>query len=320
MEGQRELRRCDLIAQTASETYAKTERTRADPERAVPQFDRSEFAKDSPGGPFCRECRGPIRDEYYDVGGIVVCSICHMKRGRARGRLIRCFKALLFGSLAAAVGAGIYRAIMFGTGWNFSLVAVLVGYMVGGAVKTGSGERGGRFYQFLAMFLTYSALVGMFVPELWQALGSSSKKGKEAENQIEKEIRQEVKTDPGRNADAKLAENSALPKAEARPVAAASKPALEAEAKSTPAAHDLKGRPEDAGERRRPRGAFQVLYLLVMLLLTLILLIGLIYAVPLLVAIHSPISLFIFGIALWQAWMMTRAVDIPVTGPYRIRG
>ena len=294
---------------------------RADPERAVPQFDRSEFAKDSPGGPFCRECRGPIRDEYYDVGGIVVCSICHMKRGRARGRLIRCFKALLFGSLAAAVGAGIYRANMFGTGWNFSLVAVLVGYMVGGAVKTGSGERGGRFYQFLAMFLTYSALVGMFVPELWQALGSSSKKGKEAENQIEKEIRQEVKTDPGRNADAKLAENSALPKAEARPVAAASKPWR---SKRRPrAGPPRRSEGPTRGRRRarqRLRGAFQVLYLLVMLLLTLILLIGLIYAVPLLVAIHSPISLFIFGIALWQAWMMTRAVDIPVTGPYRIRG
>ena len=78
-------------------------------------------------------------------------------------------KAFLFGSIAATVGAAVYRMILFGTGWNIGLVAVVVGYMVGGAVRTGSGERGGRFYQFLAVFLTYSAIVGMFVPEFWQA-------------------------------------------------------------------------------------------------------------------------------------------------------
>ena len=36
--------------------------------------------------------------------------------------------------------------------------------MVGGAVKAGSGNRGGRFYQLMALFLTYSAIVAMLVP------------------------------------------------------------------------------------------------------------------------------------------------------------
>ena len=150
---------------------------------------------------------------------------------------------------------GFTWAITFGTGWNFSLVAVLVGYMVGGAVKTGSGEGGGRFYQFLASVSTYSALVGMFIPELWQALGSSSKKGKEAENRIEKEIRQEVKTEPSRKANAKLAENSAPRKAEARPDAAASKPALtKRRPRAGPPCGDVKGRPEDAGQLASAHG------------------------------------------------------------------
>ena len=63
-----------------------------------------------------------------------------------------------------------------------------------------------------------------------------------------------------------------------------------------------------------------VLYLLFMLLLTVVLLIGLLYCGPVIIGIHSPISLLIFGIALWQAWKMTRASEMPVTGPYRVRG
>src|SRR5271156_1791256 len=121
---------------------------------SIPQFDRAEFEPGESGRPFCRICRLPLEDEYYDVGGNVVCPACHVKSGRVRARFLRALKALLFGSIAAAVGAAIYRAILFGTGWNIGLVAVVVGYMVGGAVRTGSGERGGRFYQFLAVFLT----------------------------------------------------------------------------------------------------------------------------------------------------------------------
>jgi hypothetical protein len=127
-------------------------------------FERAERAKDAPGGPYCRQCGGPIRDEYYDVGGDVACPSCVTNRGQVRGRWMRGLKALLFGSLAAAVGAGVYRMIAFGTGWNFSIVAILVGYMVGGAVRSGSGDQGGRIYQVLAVFLTYSAIVGMFLP------------------------------------------------------------------------------------------------------------------------------------------------------------
>jgi hypothetical protein len=101
--------------------------------------------------------------------GNIVCSICHANRSRVRARSFRAFMALLFGSLAPAVVAGIYRMFILGTGWNFAPAAILVDYMVGGAVRTGSGERGGRFYQLLAVILTCSALVGMFLPGPWRA-------------------------------------------------------------------------------------------------------------------------------------------------------
>ena len=37
------------------------------------------------------------------------------------------------------------------TGWNIGLVAIVVGFMVGGAVRKGTGNRGGMLYQFLTL-------------------------------------------------------------------------------------------------------------------------------------------------------------------------
>ena len=268
---------------------------------------------EAPRGSFCRECRTPILDEYYDVDGNVVCSACHAGRTLFRSRLLRGLKALLLGSLAAAVGAGGYRMILFGSGWNFSIVAILVGYMVGGAVRTGSVERGGRFYQFLAVFLTYSALVGMFLPDLWRALSSSPQKERVAEKRIEKEIQSERREEAA-------ALSSAGAKAKATPAAADPKAGVHAEGKAKPAAPEAKGRAGDGETPPRARTTGRLLYLVAMLLFTLVLMVGLVYSVPIVVGIQSPISLLIFGIGLWQAWRMNRATEVNITGPYRIRG
>ena len=111
-------------------------------------------------------------------------------------RLGRGIKAVLFGTIAAALGAILYYAIMRITGLNIGLVAVVVGLMVGGAVKAGSGNRGGRFYQLLAVFLTYSAIVGMFVPKMLDVF----KKG------------------PGQNAPAQVADADGKPAAAPAPL------------------------------------------------------------------------------------------------------
>ena len=250
----------------------------------------------------------------------MICTTCRENRGRFRRRLIRGFKALLFGSLAAAVGAGVYRMIMVGTGWNFSLVAVLVSYVVGGAVKSGSGDRGGWFYGFLAVFLTYSALVGMFLPEVWQGSHVELPERREARKRTDKENHHEVKADPGPKAIAKTAEDSGRPKSEVPPDAVAPKPGGETEAKTKPVAVDVPARPQEVGENPRPRTEHGLLALLGMLILAIVLLLGLVYSIPVVVGVQSPISLLIFGIALWQAWMMNRTAEPPVTGPYRIPG
>ena len=136
------------------------------------QFDQAEYATPAPAGPNCGVCKRPIDDAYYEINGKVVCATCRQQveaAFRGGSRVARLIKALVFGAAAGIVGAVLYYAIIRMTGLNIGLVAVVVGLMVGGAVRKGSGNRGGLFYQLLAVFLTYSAIVVMHVPMLIEA-------------------------------------------------------------------------------------------------------------------------------------------------------
>jgi hypothetical protein len=285
----------------------------------IPQFERAEFAAEDAGGPFCRKCRLPLQDEYYDVGGNVICPACLAESERPRARFLRALRAFLYGSFAAGVGAAIYRMVMFGTGWNFAIVAIVVGYVVGGAVMTGSGDRGGRFYQFLAVFLTYSALVGMFVPDAWQAIVKGWRNRQEAAKEIKRGAMEQPKNDPGGKARAEPAADPDPKKTEAR-AAVGPKPGARPEADTKPGEADAKVRPGPVREKPPIPHALALVYLAGVLLLMFLLLIGFMYTIPIRLGLSSPISLLIFGFALWQAWKMTGARDMTVTGPYRVRG
>jgi hypothetical protein len=78
------------------------------------------------------------------------------------------------GLLAAGAGFGIYYAIAKLTGMEFSIIAIVVGVMVGAAVKRGSNGRGGWRYQLLAVFLTYTAIVSTYVPFVIEGLREGS--------------------------------------------------------------------------------------------------------------------------------------------------
>ena len=82
----------------------------------------------------------------------------------------------------------------------------------------------------------------------------------------------------------------------------------------------MKDQPQGAGEEPPRLGVLYLLYLLGMILLMLLLMVGLMYLIPLLVGFHNPISLLIFGFAVWEAWKMNRGSNAGVTGPYRVRG
>jgi hypothetical protein len=125
------------------------------------QFDEAEPTTPASSGPTCAGCKRPINDAYFEINGKVVCTSCRrhiensFRGGSAAGRVI---KATVFGAAGMIVGALLYYSIVRATGAYIRLVAVVVGFIVGGAVRKGSENRGGSFYQFLAVVLTYTAI------------------------------------------------------------------------------------------------------------------------------------------------------------------
>ena len=139
------------------------------------QFDRAEFAE-APASASCTTCQRAIDREYYEVNGKVVCAACRgeLTRWATEGSGARRFaRALVAGAGAGAVGSLIYFAITKLTGYEFGLIAVLVGFAVGGAVRWGCHGRGGRVYQALAVALTYLAIVSTYVPDVIEGFRNS---------------------------------------------------------------------------------------------------------------------------------------------------
>lgn len=137
-----------------------------EPDAAKPlDFERADFTGQPAGQ--CVACHQPVATAYYEWKGQTLCMACGLKflEGRASGQSpASLMQAALFGLLAAVLGAGIYFAVAWLTGYQFGLIAVLVGYLVGSAVRRGSGGLGGPACQVLALVLTYAAIVATYVP------------------------------------------------------------------------------------------------------------------------------------------------------------
>lgn len=143
------------------------------------QFDRAEYADKAAAPTTCANCGQPLWDTYYDVNGRVCCERCRRdlelsgSQGSGPGRFLR---ATTFGALAGAVGAGIWYGVRALTGYEVGLIAILVGFMVGAAVRKGSAGRGGWLYQSLAVFLTYTSIVSTYVPMITKDLMEGARK------------------------------------------------------------------------------------------------------------------------------------------------
>jgi len=118
----------------------------------------------------CARC-GAALSSYFEVAGSAFCEPCKdlTVQGHAASHLPTLLRGGALGLFAAAVGAGIYYAIAEITGYEFGLMSIVLGLMVGVAVRTGSRARGGWRYQALAMFLCYAAICSTYVPRVISA-------------------------------------------------------------------------------------------------------------------------------------------------------
>jgi hypothetical protein len=284
-------------------------------EPAELQFDHAEYQTPPASAVTCSVCNQTVPEQYYEINGKVICPPCRkaiearFTGGSGLGRFVR---ASLFGFIAAVVGCGIYYAVSKITGYNLALISILVGWMVGSAVRRGANFRGGWVYQILAMFLTYTAVVAIDIPDIVVALAEVQKKQDQEDaaaqpapagpNQAAAEANQgEAEAKPPA-AEAKTDE--AEPKqaaAEPKPGEAAPKPI--AVAAAAPRRRVLDRPPA----QRALAFAVAAIFLLVLA-----------YALPFLAGFKNLIGLLIIFFALQQAWYLNRKPKITITGPYMV--
>ncbi|HVQ28652.1 MAG TPA: hypothetical protein VMV21_03685 [Vicinamibacteria bacterium] len=249
------------------------------------QFDKAEFAQDGPSTAVCAYCQGPLRHSYYEVAAKAACLRCKdtiAAQGTQGSGVARFFRATAFGTGAGAVGAGLWYAVRAISNLEIGLIAILVGYMVGMAVRAGSHGRGGPLYQVLAVFLTYSAIVSTYVPLI---LGEVMKGGKAGAT----------------------AGDAASPRAA---VSSAKDEGAAVNADETNAEEASEG--ANAAEDLTPGRAFvavTVFFLLVG---------AFAYAAPFLGGFENLIGLLIIGFGVWEAWKINRRITPDIAGPFRV--
>jgi|SRR6185503_1859683 len=137
------------------------------PEPSGMQFDRAESSAPADAVALCANCKNPLAGSYYTLQAARICVGCHeaIRQAMASGSPAKRFlKAAVFGVLASIVGALLYVGVAMLLKMEIGLVAIVVGVIVGLAVKKGSEGRGGWPYQALAMFLTYAAIIVLYMP------------------------------------------------------------------------------------------------------------------------------------------------------------
>ena len=132
---------------------------------STPQFGTAEY-KSSGGPDRCKSCDSTVTGRYYRINGALACENCaeRLKQQIPKDTHPAFIRGILFGLGGAFLGLVLYAAFGILTGLVIGYVSLAVGYIVGKAIKMGSGGMGGRRYQVAAALLTYSAVSIAAIP------------------------------------------------------------------------------------------------------------------------------------------------------------
>ena len=131
---------------------------------SVPQFATAEYA--SSGSDRCKSCNQPLTSSYFRVNGALACPACvdKLKAQIPKDTHSAFVRGLIFGIGGAILGMILYSAFGIITGIEIGYLALAVGFLVGKAIRMGSGNIGGRRYQVAAAVLTYAAVSFSAIP------------------------------------------------------------------------------------------------------------------------------------------------------------
>lgn len=248
------------------------------------QFEKAEYQQGPDGPMSCAACRRPLGGQYYTANQAAVCASCYgaMQTQIAGGsRVGRALAAGGLGLVAGLAGAVLWFAIRRITGYEIGLVAIVVGVMVGLAVRKGAGRRGGWFYQTMAVALTYACISAQYMPDIVEGFLA------EARSQNSQIV--------AADADA-AASVEAVSEAEGDA-------AMEEEAAGGEAAET-----EESGLVGAMVGLGMMLVVVFAFSLT----------VPFLGGVENLIGLLIIGFALYEAWKLNKAERVEFAGPFQL--
>jgi hypothetical protein len=112
---------------------------------STPQFGTAEYQSKS-GSDTCQSCNQTLTGLYYRVNGSLACEHCteQLKIQLPKDSHSAFVRGLLFGVGGAILGLILYSVFAIVTGIVIGYVSLAVGYIVGKAIKFGSGGIGGR--------------------------------------------------------------------------------------------------------------------------------------------------------------------------------
>ena len=131
------------------------------------QFQHAEPIAEVSDGLVCVVCQQPVGGSYYQAQGQqVVCPLCAERIWAAQqaAPAISLLRAALYGGGAALAGCALYALVAIVLHAEIGLIAILVGWMVGKAIRHASNGHGGRRQQILAVVLTYFAITTSYIP------------------------------------------------------------------------------------------------------------------------------------------------------------
>src|SRR5882672_9416660 len=113
----------------------------------------------------CADCEKPIDAAYFVRNGDAICPSCHtLMEGSPR-------IALAYGLAASVASIAVYYAIYFALHARFVFIAVLAGVVVGSGVRRGAQASRRLGYRWLALLLTYLAVVATYAHSLAEMPG-----------------------------------------------------------------------------------------------------------------------------------------------------
>jgi hypothetical protein len=248
----------------------------------------------------------------------VVCPGCadQLRSGQQSQHPPSLGRAFLYGAGAAFGGFVLYAAVSILTGLEIGLIAIVVGAMVGKAVRHGSNGSGGRPQQIIAVILTYFAISTSYLPVLFYHIAKNPQMAQQrrAKKQAAQAGSAAGSAPSATGSGASLAGSPATATGSAASAAgsaasATGSPATATgSAASTPDAAASPNAPTTSPLRAGHGLGFAVLALLFLAVAAPFLALG--------SGVSGLITLFIVFIGLQRAWKLTAKREITIMGPY----